>query len=274
MRLLQKLEISLGIAFFVSLLVKLFFVDIPLAQSMGHDADGYFKTEWFWMNLLLSAVVIACSYFHSSRKSYLAFAILLVTLLPTSFFRLTIAIVFDNSLMGHVLIGTMPIFISLVTTVVAIANTIYFIREDHPTVVTDISSNLKRSYRLQLFFGIAALAVYSMMGTYLLLTDEFAKKNIIPIIIFGLICPFLAAFGSFLQTIKQNDYGLLVIFLAFIVALFLELVSGHLFKIVISLINLGTGMLAKDYYMDIPYILVLITTIFALNSLRLKYRFF
>ena len=105
---------------------------------------------------------------------------------------------------------------------------------------------------------------------YIVSTDE--TVSIFPAIFLGLICPFLATLGTFLHTIKQNDYGLLLIFPAFAVALFLELVSGRLVEFVGRLIYLG--VLPHDFYFDLPYILVLITTIFALNSLRLKYRFF
>ncbi len=264
----------MGIAFFVSKLVSLYMIYLPLERSGAESRNETLDLGWIFLFFVSPPMLVAISsYFHVVWRSYIALLVLILISGIISFYVAIYALI-TGLFSVHPLIGTLPMFIGFATMIVAVANTIYFIREDHPSVEAEINDRLKRGYRLQLFFGTAALTAYSAIGVYLLFTDEFAKKNIIPIVIFGLICPFLAAFGSFLQTIKQNDYGVLVIFPAFIVALFLEIVSGRLFKIVEGIIKLNFGIITNDYYHDTPYILVLITTILALNSLRLKYRFF
>ena len=177
-----------------------------------------------------------------------------------------------NAFMGHPLIGTLPMFIGFATMMVAVTNTIYFIREDRSDIGTVINSNLRRSYRLELFFAASAFVVAVVRICIEFFTQPDIKRVIVPMFLFVFFAPFLTDVGAYLQTIRQNDLGLLFVFPGFVISLFLELVSGRLVKIARDIYYLGG--LADDFYFDLPYLLVFVTVAFSLNSLRLKYRLF
>ena len=151
MRLLQKIEIGLGIAFFVSLLASVYFVDLPLARSIAEKYNEPLKLGVFFLIFILPPLLVAiCSYFHAVRKSYIALVVLLIISGGISFFIATYALI-SGLFSKHPLIGTLPFFLGIATMFVAVANTIYFLRETESSNDREIGGKLKLSYRLDFF---------------------------------------------------------------------------------------------------------------------------
>lgn len=272
MRLLQKIEIGLGVAFFVSLLASFYLIDLPLAQSVAEMRNEPINLRiLFLFNILPGIIVATCTYFHVIRRSLFAFfASFAVCGLIT--FLLLATTLLGNAFMGRPLIGTLPMFIGFATMIVAVTNTIYFIREDRSDLGKDTNTNLRRSYWLELFFAASAFLVAVVRICVEFFTQSDIKRVIVPMFLVVFLAPFLTIVGAYFQAIRKNDIGLVIIFPGFLISLFLELVSGRLVEIVRRIYY--SGLFIDDFYYDIPYLLVFVSMVFALNSLRLKYRLF
>ena len=106
MRLLQKIEIGLGIGVFVSQLVSLYVIHLPLAQSVAEMRNESLNLRiLFLFNILPGIIVAICTYFHATRRSLFAFfATFAICGLVT--FLLLATTLLGNAFMGHPLIGT------------------------------------------------------------------------------------------------------------------------------------------------------------------------
>ena len=274
MRLLQKLEISLGIAFLLSNMISLFVITLPLERSVAEIYNEPLNLGVIFLLFILPPLLVAiCSYFHAVRKSYIALVMLLIISGAVSFYIAALALI-SGLYSQHLLIGTLPFFMGFATMVVAVVNTLRFVREDYPAVAVkdELSGKLKLSYRLELCFGAGAFFIAAVRICYEFLTHPDIKTVIIPMFLIVFLPLFLVFVGAYIQTIRRNDIGLVFIFPGFLISLFFELVSGRLVEIVQHFYY--SGMFIENIFVDIPYLLIFITTIFALNSLREKYRLF
>ncbi len=257
---LSKLEIVMGTACLVFILLGIYFIYIPLSNGIAEQRSEPPHLYWLWSHLLPGVLVTIAASFHAIKKSYIALSFVLIGA-GWIFFLTALAALLGHAFEGHPWIGLSPGIFAFVTMVVAVANTVYFIRKDGSALGTDTNTNLTPSHRLELFFGASALIVAVVRVFIELFSQPDTKGVIVPIFLSVFLAPFLTALGAYLQTLRQNDLGLAFIFGGFIIAIFLELFVGR-------------GFLANGLYVDMPYLLIFITTIFALNSLRVKYKFF
>jgi hypothetical protein len=131
MGILSKVEILLGIAFSISIILYMWFVDYPLARWI---AEEYQIANWsYWRRptfIVLSVWLLAvpiCAYLHAARTSYIAFGILLIVGGLIAFLTL-LDVLLGHAFEGHPWIGVAPGFIAFSTIIVSIINLITYPR--------------------------------------------------------------------------------------------------------------------------------------------------
>jgi hypothetical protein len=123
MKTVQKLEVIAGVATLITMLLFIFFEDIPSLTKTVEYSNGYPWVQAFFVLVFPCLLIAISSYFHALKNSYIGLAVIIILGGIITFLHVVtylIGSVFES----NVLIGRSPGFFAFATIILALYNSI------------------------------------------------------------------------------------------------------------------------------------------------------